>query len=495
MKDMGRLRILVVILLTVLIGACSSATSKKDPVVSDRPNIIFLMIDDCSAVEFSCYATPEHPSGNQTPVIDALARDGVQFTTCWAAPLCMPARALLMSGKYGARTGVYGNKLSRHDPDFAKKHSPFPKVLKDAGYETAISGKWHLPGDAGQEEYGLDEYSLLGGYFRPFEEPVVWEGLWFSWTEASKTFYDKAEIGRNRGKYPALYWNGCVVENGELLPSDSLTYAPDLCQDFALDFITRERGNPFFLYYPIVLPHDPWFGAPDPENPGSRTEPGFPSQIVRMEYYVNELVQTLKQKGLYENTIVFLTADNATLGNGKGSCSELGVRVPLIVFGGAVKARGVSENLVDFSDMYPTVLEMAGIENYENEGRDGVSFGPVLKDQSFTGRDFIFSYLDMERCVRTKEYMMDGIGGIWKCSSNGNLLDYKPQPEGPETELIREKLLGLIEGYKLPDEGEFSRERIESATNPYPWPSLHPTTLFAFKNGDEWMNNPRRIRE
>lgn len=478
-------------ILAVLIALCLSVSWQEEK----KPNIIFLMIDDCSAVELSCYATPNHPAGNETPVIDALAEEGFRFTTCWASPLCKPARAMLMSGKYGYKTGVYGNKLSLNDNDFPKKHKPMSKVLKDMGYETAISGKWHLPGNAGQDAYGLDEYSLLGGYFAPFEGKVMWDGLWFSWTKASKTFHDKAEIGSIPGQYPALYWNGCVIENGKLLPSDSTTFAPDLCQKFAVDFVKRKRDKPFFLYYPMVLPHDPWFGTPDANSPSGRTEPGFNAQIKRMEYYVDELVQALKDADVYDNTIVVLTGDNATLANGKGSCSELGVRVPLIVFGGKLKGSAVSDVMVDFTDMYPTVLEMAGVDISEMTALDGKSFKPVLDQKPHTGKDFIFSFLDMERTVRTKDYMMDGNGGIWKCAESGNLLDYVPLPENEKTRQIRADLMGRIEPYSLPSVDMFGEKHIEQAKNEYTWPSLHQTTLAAYKNGDKWMHNPRRYQE
>jgi len=488
-KDVIKMKTLSATILLTLI--CLATQAQK----AEKPNIIFLMIDDCSAVEFSCYATSDHPSGQETPVIDALAEQGMRFTTCWASPLCMPARAMLMSGKYGSKTGVFGNKLSTHNDEFPKQHTPMSRVLKDEGYATAVAGKWHLPGNAGQKEYGLDEYSLLGGYFSPFEGEVVWDGLWFSWAKAAKTFQDKAVIGSKKGQYPALYWNGCVIENGELQPSGADTFAPDFCQDFALDFVQRKRDKPFFLYYPMVLPHDPWFGTPDASSPTGRTKPGFSAQITRLEHYVDELVKTLKEADVYDNTIVFFTADNATLGNGKGSCSELGVRVPLIAFGGALKNKGVSDVMVDFTDMYPTVLEMAGVDVSDMDELDGKSFKPILERKPYAGKPFVYSFLDMERTVRTKDYMMDGYGGIWKCAPSGNLLDYRPLAENAKTREIRASFMQLIEPFTLPTVDMFGEKRIEKASNDYVRPSFHPTTLAAHKNGDDWRKNERRSRE
>ena len=487
-------------MLPLIVGFALITSCKAE----EKPNIILLMIDDCSAVEFSCYATKDHPSAMETPVVDALASEGMLFTTCWATPLCMPTRAMLMSGKYGAHTGVWGNRLSKPDRDFASRHKPIPRVLKEAGYETAISGKWHLPGNAGEEAWGLDEYSLLGGYFRPFDGDITWNGLWFSWSKASHTFYDTAVIGQNRGKYPALYWHGAVVENGELLPSGPDVFAPDQCQAFALDFISRERSGPFFLYYPMVLPHDPFLGAPDPDRPGERTGPGFLSLLERVEYYLDELVGTLKEEGLWENTILVFTGDNATLANGKGSCSELGVRVPLVVAGGPVSARGVSDALVDFTDIYPTIMEMAGLDPEILDGLDGQSFYPALQGkvhaakkgpgQDYPGKEYIFSYLDLQRTVRNRDYMMDGTGGIWKCSPNGNILDYEPMEEGPETEKIRAELLRIAENYPLPTEKHFRKERLDQSNRPSAeqWPSHHSTTLHAWKKGNAWIDNERR---
>ena len=459
------------------------------------PNIILVMLDDCSAVEFSAYATQNHPSGNHTPVIDKLAKEGLLFNTCWATPLCMPTRALLMSGKYGYQTGVYGNKLYKPDANFAKVHKPISKVLQENGYETAISGKWHLPGFAAEETWGWDEYSLLGGYMNPYKKDIVWDGLWFSWKKASHTFLDTAIIGKNNQKYPALYWHGAVIENGELLPSNPTTYAPDLNQKFALEFITKERDKPFFLYYPIVLPHDPWLGVPIPGKPGERTEPGFDQLIQRTEFYMDELISTLKESGIYDNTIIIFTGDNATLRNGKGSCSELGVRVPLIIAGGPLKNKGITNELIDFSDIYPTIMEMAGIAPSTVDKLNGQSFFPLLNNKKYKSKEYIFSYLDMERTVRSKKFMMDGSGGIWKCSEDGNILDYQAMPEDEQTQKIREDFMEYMKQYPLPTEEKYGKEKIKSVTGKHKWPSHHYSMVNAIKEQDNWMNNPRRKQE
>ncbi|MDP4624530.1 MAG: sulfatase-like hydrolase/transferase [Akkermansiaceae bacterium] len=452
---------------------------------ADRPNIIFMMLDDCSAVEFSCYGTEDHPAGQQTPEVDSIAESGLRFETCWATPMCKPTRALLMSGKYAYQTGQYGNWLTGAEADFPKHHKPISKTLKEHGYKTAISGKWHLPGSVGQPEYGWDEYSMLGGYIGKPETDIEWDGPWFEWGSCDTYFHDKAIIGKNQQKYPSLHWNGCVIENGKLLPSDENTYAPDLNQAFALDFIRRNKENPFYLYYPCVIPHMPWMKIPG-------GEPGMPAQVRQAEIYLKQLVETLKEEGLYDNTIIFFTADNATQGYGKGTTSEIGVRVPLIVFGGPVKAKGVTEAMVDFADMYPTQLEYAGIDPATVPGLDGKSFKPVLDGESKTGKEFLFSYNDAFRTVRTEDYMMDGSGGIWRCDPSRNPIDYKPLPINPESEGLRQKMLKLIESYPQPKQEDF-KKNLYKHKEPK-WPSVDFGTTRYIKMGDGWMNQTDRSK-
>lgn len=463
---------------------------------AERPNVIFMMLDDLSAVELSCYSTDQHPAGNQTPVIDRAAEQGILFESCWATPLCKPTRSLLMSGKYGYQTGQYGNKLNKEQGPFAKKHRLLPKLMKEAGYATGIVGKWHLPGSILEPDWAWDEYSLLGGYIGPNGPHPWWDGLWFTWKEAANVFHHAGNVGTQAPKYPAMFWNACVIENGEVHASDMNTYGPDVCHDYAMDFIERHQDEPFFLYYPTVLTHDPWFETPDPDRPGvaaSRLPAGMASQARYVQVHINDMIKRLKDLGLYENTVIFLTADNATLRYGKGSASEIGVRVPLIVLGGLVKARGRTSALVDYADMLPTIIDIAGVDPSTVEGLDGQSFKPALDDQpGFTGKPYIFSYLDAERTVRTRDYMMDGAGGIWRCSSTGNPQDHQLLPNNEDTAAIRAELLGLIKDYTLPDPADYPHREVklvDVATNP----GVHWATKNYLEMGDDWMNNPRRF--
>lgn len=451
---------------------------------AENPNIIFMMLDDCSAVEFSCYATPEHPAAQSTPAVDRIAAEGLRFETCWATPLCMPTRALLMSGKYAYQTRQYGNHLSGARDDFAALHKPVSKVMQENGYRTGITGKWHLPGYVYEPDYGWDEWSMLGGYIGPNNLNVVWDGPWFEWGSCTEYVHEKAVIRQNKRKYPSLHWNGCVIENGKLLPSDAETYAPDLNQQFALDFIERNRERPFYLYYPCVLPHRPWMKTPE-------GLPGMESNVRIGITYLEQLVNKLKETGLYDNTIVFFTADNATQGYGKAVTSELGVRVPLIVFGGPIKARGVTKALVDFADMYPTTLALAGIDPATVSGLDGQSFKPVLDGEATAGKPFIFSYNDAFRTVRTRSHMMDGSGGIWKCVPSGNILDYNNITKRPEANQVREELLGLIERYPAPAQDQFKKPLYKRGKPPK-WPTTDFATMRYLKIGDQWMDQADR---
>ncbi len=314
-----------------------------------RPNIILVMADDFSARELACYGHPEH----RTPNLDRLAATGMQFRTCWATPICSPSRAAMMTGRYAFRTKWFHNDLKTSDP-LSKEHLTIGQVMKSAGYATAITGKWQLPGRC--EDHGFDEH--------------------FMWDETSKEFTGLVE--KEDSPVPgrtARYWNPCMVRNGKLIPTTGKDYGPDLSLGFIDEFATRHRNRPFFVYYPMVLTHGSWdfdldrmgfLATPRLDASGRRvegkSEHTFRANVEYMDYQMGQLVRNLERLGLRENTILLFTGDNGTAGYGKTRVSgEKGPRVPMIANGpGLVKAMGPSDELVDFSDVLPTLAELGG---------------------------------------------------------------------------------------------------------------------------------------
>ena len=136
---------------------------------SRPPNVILMMADDLSARELGCYGH----RGHRTPNLAAMAKTGMQFETCWASPICSPSRAAIMTGRYGFRTGWYHNNLKTKGP-LAKSHLTIGQAMKNAGYATAITGKWQLPGR--YEDHGFDEHLMWVEFTVAQRQPKVTPG-------------------------------------------------------------------------------------------------------------------------------------------------------------------------------------------------------------------------------------------------------------------------------------------------------------------------------
>ena len=264
-----------------------------------RPNIVFIMADDLGAKELGCYGNQEH----RTPNIDQLARTGTRFQTCWATPICSPSRVLVMTGRYGFRTG-WNNLIGlpgapRPDNpkfDIGANEVTFADVLKSKGYATALAGKWQLPGRVPTliHDCGFDEY-LTFGYKRYLPEGVKHTGRW--------------EV---KGILPARFWHPCILRNGEYVPTQSSDYGPNLYTDFLIDFIRRHRDQPFLAYYPMCLTHKPWEPTPSLDRPGEKTPGGLKHNVEYLDHLVGRIVEALDRFGLRKNTIVIFTGDNGT---------------------------------------------------------------------------------------------------------------------------------------------------------------------------------------
>jgi len=379
-----------------------------------RPyNVIFIMGDDYSTNQIGCYGSTEC----RTPNIDRLAKTGVQFETCWATPLCNPSRVELLTGRYGFRTRFYHNWMTP-DERVTEKNLVYPQILKNAGISTAMAGKWHHKGPPW--EYGFDESC------------VVW-GSRQSWT--------CEEFPEKPGYH---FWQPCVVKNGKYMPTGPDDFSGDICVDFLIDFITRHQARPFFAYFPTMLGHIPFQATPDSLTPGedrllSRQE-NFKAHVEYVDKLVGRIVATVNKLGLCERTIIFFTTDNGTPPH-KQHATERGCRVPMIVnCPSVIKLSGTCGELIDFSDMFPTFVDLAGAKLPRDYEIDGRSFGPLLLQDPYQGREWVFSYLGPGRMLRDKHWLLEGSGRFFDCDDRRDGIGYKDVTESKDSKVLAAKI-------------------------------------------------------
>lgn len=366
------------------------------------PNIVFILADDLGRDWLSCYG-----SSHATPNLDRLAESGVRFNTCWATPLCTPTRMMLLTGQYPWRSGwIAHHDVPRwggvgFDPD---KFTCIARVLKQAGYATAIAGKWQI-----------NDLRADGEIMRRhgFDEHCLWTGV------------EKGNKASDR-----RYWDAFLQTNGER-KTHAGGFGPDITQAFVMDFIARNKERPFFVYYPMIAVHAP--NEPTPLNKGNapRGEAAlYAGMVTYMDHQVGQLMKYLDDLKVAEKTIIVFAGDNGSstpgtlnqrkMPAGKAKTTDLGVHVPLIVRAPMLARQGrVSEALIDFTDFFPTLCEAAGAPP---PGKlDGQSFVAVLKDaaQDTRHREWIFSQLGANRTVRDRR---------WKLDSDGSFYDIAQDP-------------------------------------------------------------------
>lgn len=358
----------------------------------DHPNIVLILADDLGWADLGCYGADLH----ETPQIDRLAEQGVKFTDAYAMPVCSPTRAALLTGRHAARVqmtiwsegslkGPQNRKLLQADSLHSLPHSEttLAKYLQQAGYLTALVGKWHL-GDADHypETHGFDVN--IGG--------THWG--------APQTFWWPY---RGTGRFGPEYRYVPDLEFGR--PGEYLT---DRLTDEALAVIDNAGDQPFFLYLSHHAPHTPIEAkTQDVKYFQSKLRPGMKHQnavyaamVKSLDQSVGRVLMKLKDRGLDNNTIVIFASDNggfvgidrkagqtvpvtnnAPLRSGKGSCYEGGVRVPLIVhWPGVTTGRTVCREPVIVMDLLPTLLGAADVELAEDAVLDGMDLTELLQD-------------------------------------------------------------------------------------------------------------------
>jgi arylsulfatase A len=373
------------------------------------PNIILIMADDMGHENLSCYGSKVY----QTPHLDALAASGIRFANAHSQPICTPSRVQIMTGIHNNRNYVRFAHLDTGAVTFAN-------LLRDAGYATAIGGKWQLAGD----------YAQVGKF--GFDRHCLWQ------------------LNRKPSRYP----NPGFEIDGERKDFKNGEFGPDVVTGYLGDFIRRHKSGeqPFFVYYPMLLPH--WPFVPTPDHPDwdpamwrdAETEPGgYRSQkywdaFVRYtDKMVGRLLATLDETGQRENTLVIWTADNGTYTEivsefdgrpyrgGKGSTQDSGTHVGFIAsWPGVIRPGQVSDALVDFTDVLPTLTEAAGAVTPGDI--DGVSLMPVFQGRA-TEREKETIYCWYERGGGREKASQHVRDARYKLYATGRFHDTRKDPE------------------------------------------------------------------
>ena len=353
------------------------------------PNIIIIFTDDQGYADLGAYGAV----GFETPNLDQLAKEGIRFKDFHVSQaVCSASRASLLTGSYSQRIGVRGayNHTARVglNPD----EVTIAEMLKSIGYSTAIFGKWHL----GHHkkflplQQGFDEY--MGIPYSNDMWPVDYDGTPVAGTDHRKNFYPQL---------PLMEGNEQIEEIRELADQDQLTKRYTYR---AIDFIERNKDNPFFLYLPHSMPHVP-LGVSD-EFKGKSEQGMYGDVIMEIDWSVGEIINALNKNNLDQNTLVIFTSDNGPwlnygnhagsafpLREGKGTMWEGGSRVPCIMWWpGKIPSGIVSNQLATTIDILPTIADITGASLPEKP-IDGVSIKAILEgDTNVSVRDDYYYY-------------------------------------------------------------------------------------------------------
>jgi arylsulfatase A-like enzyme len=400
--------VLCLCLAAFFLNSCKNKDASTEKEVK-KPNIIFIVADDLGAHDLS-YAGSKY---YETPNIDAIANDGVQFTQGYAAcQVCSPSRASLVTGQYTARHGVtdwigaatgqewgdyYNTKVMppEYEHALSQESTTIAEALKQNGYKTFFAGKWHIGDDPSNPENngfdinkgGWEVGSPKGGYYAPWNNPKL----------------DYKYEGENLTKRLALE---------------------------TADFITENKEQPFFAFLSFYAVHGPietteakWRKYRDKAEAQGIPESGFEMEarlpirtvqdnpvyaglVESMDDAVGVVLQRLKELGLDENTIIVFTSDNGgvasgdafsttnyPLRGGKGYQWEGGIREPYLIKAPMLKkASKTIDYPVSGIDFYPTLLDLAGVEKDPSHIVDGVSLVPLLKGESLNTRPLFWHY-------------------------------------------------------------------------------------------------------
>jgi arylsulfatase A-like enzyme len=409
---------------TLLIANFFSCKQPKEQhqTLQEKPNVILIMADDLG------YETLGSNGGTsyQTPNLDLLAQDGMRFEHCYSTPLCTPSRVQLMTGKYNFRNYIGFGLLD-------DKEKTFGHYMKEAGYKTFIAGKWQLLGNTRQRELAGDIQGTTPEA-AGFDEYNLWQ----------------IDQRGKRYKDPLISSNeGTEIYEGQ--------FGPDIFVERMETFMDKHQKEPMFIYYPMALTHAPF--VPTPGNPGFKdfdaaSKVNDTAYFGEMVTYMDKLVGRIRNKveslGIQDNTLILFIGDNGTdrhvtsewngisITGNKGFPTDAGTHVPFIAhWNGKIKAGSVNDNLIDFTDFLPTLMEAATQKTLSANQSDGLSFYNQLLGQTIKTRDWIFCHYEPHwgkfvprRYVQNRKWKLYGNGELYNLEQDileKNALDIDKQ--------------------------------------------------------------------
>ncbi|MEE8177514.1 MAG: sulfatase [Acidobacteriota bacterium] len=368
--------------ITAVLALCGFYLYPSQP---KSPNLVLIFADDLGYGDLSCFGNPTL----MTPNLDRMAQEGIKLTSFYAAPSCTPARAALLTGRYPVRSGLYRVLGPDAKIGIPPSEITLAEALKTRDYRTIAIGKWHL--GHSEKKYlptsnGFDEYfGLL--YSNDMMRP---------WVKTDRPL----KLWRNTE--PVEY------------PVEQTTLTERYTEE-AVQFIRKSKHHPFFVYLAHSMPHVPVSAS---ENFSGRSRRGLYGDVVEtIDWSAGRILETLKEEGLDENTLVVFTSDNGPwvplpprmlqenliqrwdagssglLRAGKGSTYEGGVRVPFVArWPGRIPNGRVSAEMASVMDIYATFINLAGAEIPTDRTVDGRDIMPLLAGEGTSPHDFLFYF-------------------------------------------------------------------------------------------------------